>query len=793
MAIVKPANDGYSYRTGTCNGTNGKKYDFWLEYKVLEQFPVTRESKVDTKLYLQRNDGVSASAFNNYETNYRKINDYGFNGNIDTRNNARVLLAEKEWTIKHEEDGKKIFNVDALFYIDAVGLTSGTLNTNIELPLIQVASTIEFSDYILGTEFNATIKSSNPNFTHNLKFYVLDQEVARRNNIPSKLVMKFTDEEETTIYNLMANVDKTDFKIVVDTINNGETIGSTETIKKISLNTDINKPELLNATFYVNDNLSYLGTANIKGRSNITFDAVTFKSKNGATMSKLRLEMGSKKVEKNYNGDGTDDVNDPNIITLVSPEEDVTSVILTGIDSRGLETRISRNVEISPYLPPKILKMETYRKDGVSVETYLNLEISCWLGSTYGLVTEVLYFGYSTTVDLFNKTTEFKNNYEYDPNTNILKLTDFPVHLNGINNGFPAGEESHIDLLVSLGIPSSSTGGSTITLWNIPLGDGRVKITDGYVAESMYKDIDGYKKGYNGITTGTHDHEFFGTMALNGVEITPGGGGEHIGQTSIWQGLREKIPGTHMTCEGQWLSKTEYPVLYDRLGGTYGETETMFRLPNNPGRVIVHLDTGQVVFNTLGKVGGDTRLQKHSHPITLSGAPSIENNVVMNSWGWATTGQYFAGGTIRESGEGNAGNLQPYIVGYYIIKVREEPYSEDLYNLDIAVENLKNVDFNELSVGSGITLTDKVFVKDGLGNIYIQGNATINSGSFVAGYTMLFTLPVNVRPPHNIFIPCITSSGLFAFIRILPNGEVAGFMSTTGQTTFHFNVMYKKR
>lgn len=36
-------------------------------------------------------------------------------------------------------------------------------------------------------------------------------------------------------------------------------------------------------------------------------------------------------------------------------------------------------------------------------------------------------------------------------------------------------------------------------------------------------------------------------------------------------------------CEGQWLHKRSMPRLYDHLGGTYGENDNDFRLPDMRG------------------------------------------------------------------------------------------------------------------------------------------------------------------------------------------------------------------
>lgn len=85
------------------------------------------------------------------------------------------------------------------------------------------------------------------------------------------------------------------------------------------------------------------------------------------------------------------------------------------------------------------------------------------------------------------------------------------------------------------------------------------------------------------------------------------------------------------------------------------------------GRVPVGLDTADSDFNAIGKTGGSKYLQKHSH---------VQN--AFDSWGngisathigtdaiagmTSSNQVYFGGRSTREAGEGNSGNLQPYIV-----------------------------------------------------------------------------------------------------------------------------------
>lgn len=78
-----------------------------------------------------------------------------------------------------------------------------------------------------------------------------------------------------------------------------------------------------------------------------------------------------------------------------------------------------------------------------------------------------------------------------------------------------------------------------------------------------------------------------------------------------------------LKCDGSWLNKSEYGLLFNVVGGTFGETSTQFRLPDPQGRVIgmvgSHVDSNSgLTFNrTKGEdVGAET------HTLTIDQMPS---------------------------------------------------------------------------------------------------------------------------------------------------------------------------
>jgi microcystin-dependent protein len=178
------------------------------------------------------------------------------------------------------------------------------------------------------------------------------------------------------------------------------------------------------------------------------------------------------------------------------------------------------------------------------------------------------------------------------------------------------------------------------------------------------------------------------------------------GMISMFAGL--SIPDGWVLCDGQAISRTTYASLFTAIGTLYGSGDgsTTFNVPNLKGKVPVGLDSGDTSFDALGETGGHKELQAHTHPgaaHTHTGTTNTEGAHVHNYVDYTPDGgaavnfgsQYTVGGLTNytrtsqagtahshtfttgissteytgSSGGGNAGNLQPYIVLNYIIKI----------------------------------------------------------------------------------------------------------------------------
>jgi hypothetical protein len=84
------------------------------------------------------------------------------------------------------------------------------------------------------------------------------------------------------------------------------------------------------------------------------------------------------------------------------------------------------------------------------------------------------------------------------------------------------------------------------------------------------------------------------------------------------------------------------------------------------GRVIVGYDGTQTEFNAAEKTGGHKSLAAHTHTLPEGRAGALANPGAFINSGWANSGGSATAPSVTtgSTGAGDAGNLQPYIVGY---------------------------------------------------------------------------------------------------------------------------------
>lgn len=185
-----------------------------------------------------------------------------------------------------------------------------------------------------------------------------------------------------------------------------------------------------------------------------------------------------------------------------------------------------------------------------------------------------------------------------------------------------------------------------------------------------------------------------------------------VGGSIIWYGTEESIPKEYMREDGRELNKSEYPLLFSRIGYTYGGSEDKFNIPDSRGKVLVHVNENDDEFNTLGKEFGEKKhqliiaeLAKHRHSLNPNGKDYANYSGTFGGGGVEfvnptqnsahTVGEYigYTGGNEPHN------NIQPSLSAFRIIKVKPDVYSDDIIDLNDKVEALQNK-LNNIQVGA---------------------------------------------------------------------------------------------
>lgn len=173
-----------------------------------------------------------------------------------------------------------------------------------------------------------------------------------------------------------------------------------------------------------------------------------------------------------------------------------------------------------------------------------------------------------------------------------------------------------------------------------------------------------------------------------------------LGTVSMWAGLVSKIPENYRLCNGDAISKTEFPELYNVIKDTFNTAPDnsgrawappaagTYRLPDLRGRFIAGYDTGSTSYRAIGSVGGaekvllvgaECAIPSHYHWYAADDEVKNINLSGVNGQGYVECGHGPAGrgdGGIAKTSSTSGIALQahenrpPYYILAYIMRVK---------------------------------------------------------------------------------------------------------------------------
>ena len=387
---------------GSCWGSNASKYTIWLSWNLASQNINNNTSTINVQLYVRRNDGWASSAYNLNGRQYRCIkydngNVVGGNGNVDTRNGQSYLLQQATYTIPHNADGSKGITLQGEFNISGVsGISGGSVSGYITLPTIQRASHPSVNNFTLGDLITINTNRTWSGFTHNITLIINGQTIRTLEHVDNSVTVQLTDDEIESIYNSMSTQQTSTVQVNCTTYNGSTNIGTNSAYSTCSINKDLcypifpSKLELMYSywkistefmpTFpcqnqIVDDDTIISGFGTLSG---LYYREEDHLGKNGANVIKLRINLDGHITELNVTEEGGLDFYNISVPTIT---KNVIDLVLTVVDSRGLETSKTYKLNVSTYQSPKINSVEINRQDGISEEAYLNFSGSIWNGN----------------------------------------------------------------------------------------------------------------------------------------------------------------------------------------------------------------------------------------------------------------------------------------------------------------------------------------------------------------------------------------------------------------------------
>jgi microcystin-dependent protein len=161
----------------------------------------------------------------------------------------------------------------------------------------------------------------------------------------------------------------------------------------------------------------------------------------------------------------------------------------------------------------------------------------------------------------------------------------------------------------------------------------------------------------------------------------------YVGEIRLFAG--NFAPNGWMFCQGQTLAISEWDVLFQLIGTTYGgDGQETFNLPDLQGRIPIHQGTNAGQTFQIGEAAGTEtvtlttqQIPAHSHPLLGSNATATTNSPANNVLATSTGATVFPYGTDQPTtnlhpstvsaigGSQPHENFQPYLCVNFIISM----------------------------------------------------------------------------------------------------------------------------
>lgn len=332
---------------GSCSGSAKNKYDVWLNVSQNSQSISDNKSNVTVAMYLKRNDGYSASAYNlNESENSAKITVGGSvkvdkNLKIDTRNGVTVKLASWTGDVSHSSDGSLTLSLGGNFSIGGTALNGGSVTGSFKCTDIPRASSMSVSPSTVNPDgvITAKISSASSAFSHkitaslgskNTSVSVSAGDTSGKITIPKAWTAE------------VKKAKKANIKLTLTTYKGSQKIGAKSYNIKFQIpDSDEYKPSFTLDTKRIDNSVPTSWAEYVKGVSQIKVGVSDLSLKYGATVSAYTVKVGS--VSKSV-VPSTFDLNVCGNVT----------VSVTVKDSRGFSVKKSKAVTVRDYSPPSI-------------------------------------------------------------------------------------------------------------------------------------------------------------------------------------------------------------------------------------------------------------------------------------------------------------------------------------------------------------------------------------------------------------------------------------------------------